>query len=133
LNRQILRVALISLALYFIFPQIPGIHVHGNFVHVFIAALVFTLLGWIVEAIAIAISAVLTVGTLGLALLVLVPLWLLGFWLIPAYVLKLTADLMPTYLSIAGWTPAILGGLVMLVIGIATSGGTSRYQRQATA
>lgn len=133
MNRQILRVALISLALYFIFPQIPGIHVHGNFWHVFIAGIVFTILGWIVESIAIAISAILTIGTLGLALLVLVPLWLLGFWLIPAYVLKLTADVMPTYLTIAGWTPAIIGGLIMLVIGIATSGGPRRYQSGAAA
>jgi len=131
LNRQLLRVALISLAFYFIFPQIPGIHVHGNFLHVFIAGIVFTLLGWLVETIAIAISALLTLGTLGMALLVLVPLWLFGFWLIPAYVLKLTADVMPTYLTIAGWTPAIIGGLIMLVIGVATGGAPSRYQRQA--
>lgn len=131
MNRQLLRVALISLAFYFIFPQIPGIHVHGNFLHVFIAGIVFTLLGWLVETIAIAISALLTLGTLGMALLVLVPLWLFGFWLIPAYVLKLTADVMPTYLTIAGWTPAIIGGLIMLVIGVATGGAPSRYQRQA--
>jgi uncharacterized membrane protein YvlD (DUF360 family) len=133
LNRQIIRVALITLALYFLFPQIPGIHVHGNFLHVFIAGIVFTILGWVVETIAIAITALLTIGTLGLALLVLIPVWLLGFWLIPAYVLKLTADLMPTYLSIAGWTPAIIGGLIMLVIGVATSGSPSRYQRTAAA
>jgi len=133
LNRQILRVALISLAFYFIFPQIPGIQVHGNFLHVFIAGIVFTCLGWLVETIAIALSAILTVGTLGLALLILVPLWLFGFWLIPAYVLKLTADVMPSYMSIVGWTPAIIGGLIMLVIGIATGGSPSRYQKQATA
>jgi uncharacterized membrane protein YvlD (DUF360 family) len=124
---------LISLALYFIFPQIPGIHVHGNFWHVLIAAVVFSVLGWIVEIVAIALSAIITVSTLGLALLWLIPLWLLGFWLLPAYVLKLTADVMPTYLSIAGWTPAIIGGLIMLVIGIATSGSPSRYQRTVTA
>jgi len=133
LNRQILRVALISLAFYFIFPQIPGIQVHGSFLHVFIAGIVFTLLGWLVETLAIALTAVLTLGTLGMALVVLIPLWLFGFWLIPAYVLKLTADVMPTYMTIAGWTPAILGGLIMLVIGIVTGGEPSRYQRRAEA
>jgi uncharacterized membrane protein YvlD (DUF360 family) len=132
MNRQILRVALISLAFYFIFPEIPGIHVHGSFLHVLVAGIVFTLLGWLVETIAIALSALLTIGTLGVALLILVPLWLFGFWLIPAYVLKLTADMMPTYMSIAGWTPAILGGLVMLVIGIVTGGSPSQYRREAT-
>lgn len=133
MNRQILRVALISLAFYFIFPQIPGIQVHGSFLHVFIAGIVFALLGWLVETIAIALTAVLTLGTLGMALVVLIPLWLFGFWLIPAYVLKLTADVMPTYMTIAGWTPAILGGLIMLVIGIVTGGAPSRYQSRAAA
>ncbi|MBX9667425.1 MAG: hypothetical protein K2X93_07385 [Candidatus Obscuribacterales bacterium] len=66
------------------------------------------------------LTALLTVSTLGVALIVLIPLWILGFWLLPAYTLMLTSDLMPAYLSVTGWGPAVLGGLITLVIGIAT-------------
>lgn len=97
--------------------------------HVLIAAVLFGFFGWVVEVLAIAITAFLTVGTLGMALLVLVPLWLLGFWLLPAFALKLMADFMPSYLTINGWTPAIEGGLLMLLIGVATGGKPSRYQK----
>jgi uncharacterized membrane protein YvlD (DUF360 family) len=130
MQRQIIRLVLIALAFYFVFPMIDGIQIHGNFGHIFIAAIAFAFLGWLVETIALAISAVLTIGTLGLALLILVPLWLLGFWLLPAFVLKLLADFMPTYLTISGWVPAILGGLVMLVIGVITGGNPRRYRKQ---
>ncbi|HEY9712303.1 MAG TPA: phage holin family protein [Chroococcales cyanobacterium] len=133
MTRQLVRLLLIAAAFYFVFPHIPGIEVHGSFLHLFIGAIFFAVLGWLVEVLAIALSAMVTIGTLGLALFILAPLWLLGFWLLPAYVLKLMSELMPTYMSIAGWTPAILGGLVMLAIGIATSGAPSRYGRQATA
>lgn len=130
MKRQIIRLVLIALALYFVFPKIDGIQVHGSFIHICVAAIAFAFLGWLVETIAITISALLTLGTLGLALIILVPLWLFGFWLVPAFVLKLLADLMPTYLTISGWLPAILGGLVMLVIGILTGGKPSRYRRR---
>jgi uncharacterized membrane protein YvlD (DUF360 family) len=128
-TRQIVRLVLIALALYFVFPKIDGIQVHGTFVHILIAAVAFAFLGWLVETIAITISTFLAIGTLGLALLILVPLWIFGFWLLPAYVLRLLADLMPTYLTISGWVPAILGGLVMLLIGVITGGNPKRYRR----
>ncbi len=130
LKRQILRLVLISLAFYFIFPAINGLHIYGNFLHTFIAAIAFAFLGWVVESIAVAVSAILAFGTLGLALLFLVPMWLFGFWLLPAVALKLLAGLMPSYLTVSGWTPAILGGLIMLIIGIVTSGNPNRYRRQ---
>ena len=131
LKRQLIRLILITLAFEFIFPHIEGIQVHGSFVHLFVAALFFALLGWLVEIIAVAVSAIVTVGTLGLALLIIAPLWLVGFWIIPAFVLKLLADLMPTYLTIHGWMAAILGGLVMLVIGVVTGGKPSRYSKNS--
>lgn len=121
MTRQIIRLLLIAATFYFVFPMIPGIEVHGSFAHVLLAALVFAVLGWIVETLAIAMSAIATITTLGMALLVLIPLWVLGFWLIPAFVLKLLSDLMPSYMSISGWTPAVLGGLLMLVVGMITS------------
>lgn len=129
MKRQLIRLLLITLAFYFIFPHIEGIQVHGGFLHLFVAAIFFSLLGWLVEIIAIAVSAIVTVGTLGLALLIIAPLWLVGFWIIPAVVLKLLAEFMPSYLTIHGWMAAILGGLVMLVIGVLTGGKPSRYRK----
>ena len=78
----------------------------------------FSILGTIVSWVAAILTAVFAVTTLGLGLLILIPLWVLGFWLIPAYVLLLTASILPSYLSVAGWGPAILGGLITLVIGM---------------
>jgi len=65
---------------------------------------------------------VVTVSSLGLSLLWLIPLWILGFWLLPAFALMLTADVMPQYLSISGFGPAAIAGIVMLLIGSLTSG-----------
>jgi hypothetical protein len=31
------------------------------------------------------------------------------------------ADLFPAYISVSGWTPAALGGLLLLLIGVVTS------------
>jgi uncharacterized membrane protein YvlD (DUF360 family) len=131
MTRYLVRLALSSCAFYFIFPMIHGIQFHGNFIHALGAGVLFAFLGWVVESIAIALSTLLAIGTLGLGLLILVPVWLLGFWLLPALVLRYVADFMPSTLSFTGWEPAIWGGLVMLVIGIATSGNLhSRSNKQ---
>jgi uncharacterized membrane protein YvlD (DUF360 family) len=122
MTRYLIRLALIACAFYFIFPTIHGIVFHGNFLHALLVGAVFAFIGWAVESLAIAASAILAIGTLGIALIILIPAWLLGFWVLPAIALKLVADFMPASLSISGWTPAIWGGLVMLVIGICTSG-----------
>jgi uncharacterized membrane protein YvlD (DUF360 family) len=117
-----IRLVLIAGAIYFLFPQIPGVQFHGSFVQALLAGALFAFIGWIVEFAAITISAVLTIGTLGVALLLLTPAWLFGFWLLPAAVLRLVANVMPQTLSFEGWIPAIWGGLIMLCIGILTSG-----------
>jgi uncharacterized membrane protein YvlD (DUF360 family) len=122
MTRHLIRLVLIAGSFYFLFPMIPGVQFHGNFMYALLAGVLFAVLGWIVESIAIALSTILAIGTLGLALIVLVPAWLLGFWLLPAVALRLVADFMPSTLAFSGWMPAIWGGLVMLCIGIVTSG-----------
>jgi uncharacterized membrane protein YvlD (DUF360 family) len=117
-----IRLVLIAGAFYFVLPMIHGIEFHGNFVHALIAGAFFAIVGWACEALAIALSTVLAIGTFGLALIILIPAWLLGFWLLPAIALKVVADMMPSSLTIVGWWPAIWGGLVMLFIGVLTSG-----------
>ncbi len=131
MTRYLIRLAMIAAAFYFILPAIPGITFHGNFMYALGAGVLFAFLGWIVECIAIALTAMLTIGTFGLALLVLIPAWLLGFWLLPAITLKFVADFMPAELAIHGWMPAILGGLVMLVIGVITSNSVTGRREQS--
>ena len=118
------RLIILALAFNFVLPSIPGIEVHGGFWVSLGLALLFSILGMIVSWVAAALTAVVAVGTLGMGLLLLIPLWVLGFWLIPAYVLMLTSDVMPAYLSVSGWTPAVMGGLITLFIGILTDAGT---------
>jgi len=86
---------------------------------------------WVVELLAIAISAMLAVGTLGLALVILIPAWLLGFWILPAVGLKYLAMLMPETLSFTGWTPVLYASLPMLVIGVITSGDVHEKARKS--
>jgi hypothetical protein len=124
MQRYLIRLVLIACAFCFVFPKIPGIHFHGSFVDALCAGVLFAFLGWVVESFAIAATAMLAIGTLGMGLLILIPAWLFGFWLLPALVLRYVADIMPGSLSFTGWEPAVWGGLVMLCIGIATSGNT---------
>ncbi len=127
MKAYLIRVLLIAASFEWIFPMIKGIDTHGSFVTAIMAGVVFAFIGWIVEALAILLTTVLTISTFGLALLILIPAWILGFWVIPAVTLKLLADLMPTYLSIQGWVPALWGGLLMLFIGVITSPKSHQY------
>ena len=117
---MLIRVILEALAFLYLLPMIQGIQFHGTFVHAIGLAVFFTMMLWAVEALAVGIAAIMTVSTFGLALLVLIPLWVFGFWLIPAIALKLVADFMPAYLIVSGWLPAVLGGLVLFFIGLIT-------------
>ncbi|MBX9691800.1 MAG: phage holin family protein [Cyanobacteria bacterium] len=132
MTRYLIRLVLFACAFFFLFPMVAGIQFHGTFWEALGAGVLFAFLGWVVESVAIALTAILTIGSLGMALFVLVPAWLLGFWLLPALVLRYVADIMPNTLSFTGWVPAIWGGLIMLVIGIATSGAMSGQQRKNT-
>lgn len=124
MTKHILRLLLTAAAFYFVFPLIPGVEFHGNFIHALLAGVLFSILAWIVEFLAVAVSAFLAISTLGMALIVLIPTWLFGFWLLPAVVLRIVADVMPATLAFTGWIPAIEGGLLMLLIGILTGGNT---------
>ena len=125
-----LRLVLNALAFLLIFPHIPGITFQGTLFQALMLAVLFTIVLWVVDLAAIAISAVFTVSTLGLALLWLIPAWILGFWLLPAVALKLVSDIAPSYLSVSGWTPAVLGGLVLLIVGLVTSASVAEHARR---
>lgn len=132
MTRYLIRLVIMAGAFYFIFPMLPGVQFHGNFIHAVLAGALFAFLGWLVESVAIVISAILAISTLGLALIILIPAWLLGFWLLPAVALRFVADFMPATLSFSGWMPAIWSGLIMLCIGAATSGDMHRKIRRSS-
>jgi uncharacterized membrane protein YvlD (DUF360 family) len=127
--RLIARLLLSAIAFTSILPLINGIDFHGNFGAALILAVVFGLMLWVVDIIAVAISAVAAVSTLGAALLFLIPLWIFGFWLLPAVALKVVSDMMPNTLHVQGWIPAILGGLVMMGISMLTSRSLPKRER----
>jgi uncharacterized membrane protein YvlD (DUF360 family) len=124
--RLIVRLLLSAIAFTAILPLINGIDFHGNFVQALLLAIVFGLMLWVVDVIAVAVSAMAAIGSLGAALLFLIPLWIFGFWLLPAVALKLVGDVMPNTFTVHGWIPAILGGLVMLGISMLTSRSVPR-------
>jgi uncharacterized membrane protein YvlD (DUF360 family) len=126
----LIRVLLMACVFYFALPMIHGITFHGTFLHAAVVGAVFAVVGWALESVAIALTAIMAIGTLGLALIVLVPAWILGFWILPAIALKLVAQFMPTSLSIEGWMPAIWGGLVMLAVGLITGGNVYKKVTQ---
>ena len=127
--RLLIRILIVAFAFYFLLPLVPGIAFHGNFTYAIGAGILFGIMSWILQLVAIAISAAMTISSLGLALLVLIPLWVIGYWLFPALVLKVVADMMPAILTVHGWLPAVLGGLILLVIGIITEGHPRKYLR----
>jgi len=106
----------------FVLPMINGIQFHGNFIQAIGIGAFFAIMLWLVGGAAELLTGVFAIGTLGLALLILVPMWVFGFWLLPAVALKLVADFMPAYLAVSGWGPAILGGLVMLFVNLLSGG-----------
>lgn len=119
--RFLIRLALQAVAFMFVLPIVPGIQVQGGFGAALGMAIFFSVMQWIVEIVAMAVSAYMTVTTLGLALLFLIPMWIIGFWLIPGLALKLVSDFMPQYLSVHGLFAAALGGLVLMVINTVTA------------
>lgn len=122
MKRLLLRILFSALALFFVLPMIQGIQFHGNFVEAVGMGAFFGIMLWATFGIAEFLSAALAVGTLGIGLLFIIPAWLFGFWLLPAIALKLVADVMPAYLTVAGWGPAIWGGLVLFVVQLLSGG-----------
>lgn len=117
----IFRILLSALAFMYVLPLISGIQFNGGFITAIGMAILFGVMFWLVDLLAVAISAVLAIGTLGVALLWLIPFWIFFFWMIPAAALMAVSSLAPSALFIANGTAAVLGGLVLLIISLTTS------------
>jgi uncharacterized membrane protein YvlD (DUF360 family) len=120
----LIRLAIKAVAIFYLLPLVPGITIHGGFGTAFVLAVFFSLMLWGVEVLAATLAAIWAVTTFGVALLFIIPLWIFGFWILPAFALKVVADLMPYSLTVSGWSPAAWGGLILLFVGMLTGGFT---------
>ena len=121
MKRFFIHLMLMAFAFYFVFPMLPGFEFHGTFWHAIGVGIFFSITAWLVTLLAVTVSAFLTITSFGTALLYLIPLWLIGFWLFPAVIIKITAELVPSHLTVIGWWPAIWAGFVTFLIGGLTS------------
>lgn len=121
MTRLLIRILLSALAFAYMLPMITGIDFNGNFVQAISVSVAFAIMFWLVDLLALALSAVLTVSTFGAALVWLIPLWILGFWVIPAIALVWVASIMPGVLTVTNWTAAAIGGLILFFISFLTS------------
>lgn len=110
--RAILQVLLNGVALLLASKIVPGISYQGGFLYLMLAGLVFGLVNLIVKPITTFFSLPFIILTLGLF-----------FLIINALMLRLTAWLLDGF-SVAGWWPAILGGVVIALFNWAISGLT---------
>jgi len=118
--RTILRVLLLAVAFPVVLPYIfAGIQFHGNW----LAAL--GLGGFFAASylgVGIGISLCFRKFFAGLTRAKkFIPLWVALFWAVSAGLLKLVATVLPALILVSGWAAAVGGGLVLLVIGIATA------------
>jgi len=119
--RLIFRLFLAALAFRTIFPMIHGISFHGSFLIALSISLIFVVMLWAVETFILGLAALPTDFGCGVALVWLIPLWILGFWLLPVLALILTADVMPQNLAVSDFQTAARAGLVLLFVGLVTS------------
>jgi hypothetical protein len=109
-----IRIFLSACVFTFLIPTIPGAHFTGAFwpdgvVYGLLMAIVVYLFGFAILAF--------TIGTKGFGFLLVI----LGFWLIPAIQLEILAHFFPQHLAFQSWGSAIVAGLVLMLVNLATA------------
>jgi putative membrane protein len=99
--RALLQVLLNSVALLLAAKLVPGIDYQGGLLYLLLAGLVFGLINLIVKPLATLLSLPLIVLTLGL------------FYLVINALMLYLADFLLTGLTVEGFAPALLGGIVI--------------------
>lgn len=122
--RMLIRIALKALAFMYVLPMIPGIQYHGTFLEAAAIAAVFSVLLRVVEWVVLFFATMWTLATFGLALLVLIPLWIVSFWAFPAVALLVVSSVWPDHLTINGFVPLLEGSFVLLIVSMVTGGIT---------
>ncbi len=104
----LLRLLINGIVFYCIALYVPGIHAAGFGAAVF-AAFIFGIVNAIVRPIVLVLTLPLTIVTLGLFIIVVNALmfWL-ATWIAPGF-------------KVDGFTPALIGGIIMMIVGIVTN------------
>jgi putative membrane protein len=104
----LLRLLINGIVFYLIAMYVPGIHTNG-FGAAVLAAFIFGIVNAIVRPIVLLLTLPLTIVTLGLFIIIVNALmfWL-ATWIAPGF-------------KVDGFTPALIGGIIMMIVGIVTN------------
>lgn len=119
--RLLTRTLLSALIIKFAFPAVPGLGFDGDYLAAILPAVIFAAILYLVETLCFGLAAFMTVASLGLAAIVIIPIWLLGFWLLPALALYLTTYIFPDLLLVKEPIASTYGGALLLGAMLLTS------------
>lgn len=104
----LLRLIINGIVFYLIAMYVPGIHAN-SFAAAVLAAFIFGIVNAIIRPIVLLLTLPFTILTLGLFIIVVNALmfWL-ATWIAPGF-------------KVDGFTPALIGGIIMTVVGIITN------------
>ena len=107
-------------ALMSLLPLIRGIDVKGT-TALLMMALMLSVLIWATDNLTSGMSQDWTDRGSRQCLKKLIPIWLAGFFVVPAILIKMSGNIYPSIINVSGWQPAIFGGLVVLLISLMIS------------
>jgi len=112
----IIRLVLTALFFAFLLPLIPGVTVTSGFWAIVLLAFTYRVATLMMKLIWLAVSALATLLTAGLALILVIPAYGISFWLLPTLTLATLGRIMPGYLHFNGWLATSLAALVMFAL-----------------
>jgi hypothetical protein len=118
--RVIIRILLTALAIIYLFPLLPGTEFNGNLFSAFIIAAFFCLLLAFLEVLSTLFAGSLTLSSLGNAILVIIPVRILFFWVLPTLSLLLIVHSFPGLITMHNPIYAAVASLTLLAIALLT-------------
>ncbi len=120
--RLLINSAITAAFFCFVCPELAsGVQFHGDFFPTAILyGAAFGVVSWLVGFAILAAEASFAVATRGLGLLVLIPLNLFFYWLLPAIQIEAMAHFFPQHFTVTSWGAAIWAGLLLLVVNFLT-------------
>lgn len=115
-----IRLGITALFFAFLLPLIPGVTVTSGIIALLGLAFVYRLASILMKLAMAGLSILATMITAGLALLIVVPAYLISFWLFPSLTLYALSTIMPSYLHFDSGVALALAGLVMFVLHLFT-------------
>lgn len=110
----IIAILLQAIAFY-VLNIVSGIHFTGSFWNAICYGIFFALVSFVVNLALMGASAVFGVATRGIGFFLVIILYILGWWIIPAIQLEVLAWWFPKHFAVDSFGYAILGGLVLMV------------------